>query len=108
MSDHRGIVLQQTNFVIAPMLICDGCGEVIRDYHLACVMWDDKLKNGQTVRPKIVCKARMNGCYTKGEYLGFESMELGDFIINLCRNLGMRTKEDFCEAFDFAELIGRI
>lgn len=106
---EKGLVLQQVKFDTAPMLVCEGCGEVIRDYGLAWVMWDaKKLKDGQTVRPVVLCKPKINGCNSKPEYLDFASMEMRDFLINLCRNSGMKTENDVNEAFAFTEMMDRI
>jgi hypothetical protein len=73
---------------------------------MAWVMWRNLLENGQQVNPTILCKK--NGCNSKPPYSGYPSMELRDYLINLCRNAGMKTEEDFQEAFGFAELADQI
>lgn len=90
---NRGILLQETESGTAPVIMCDSCGERIKDYGMAWVMWKEPAK---LHKPLILCK--QNRCNAKPEYLDFASMELRDFLINLCRNVGMESKKDFQEA----------
>jgi hypothetical protein len=102
MDKERGFVLRQVEDITAPTLICESCGEVIRDYGLAWVMWSDLLRNGAVAKPILLCKK--NGCNSKPPYIGYASMELGDYLINLCRNAGMKSEQQFREALEFANL----
>jgi hypothetical protein len=49
---------------------------------------------------KVLCKT--NGCISKPPYIGFASMELREYLINLCGNAGMATEKHFHEALEFA------
>jgi hypothetical protein len=69
-------------------------------------MWPDLLEDGQRVNPTVLCKK--NGCNSKSPYRNYPSMELRDYLINLCRNAGMKTEKDFQEAFEFAELADHV
>jgi hypothetical protein len=64
-------------------------------------MWRDVLGEAVT-KPTVLCKK--NGCNSQLRYIEFASMELGDYLINLCRNAGMKSDEDFRAALEFANL----
>jgi hypothetical protein len=102
MEKKRGLVLQGVDGRTCPVVICESCGEVIRDYGAAWVTWPEIPSDGQRHQPLVVCKT--NHCVSKKPYVDYPSMELRDYLINLCRNLGMRSDNDFHEALEFAEL----
>jgi hypothetical protein len=103
MSDTKGIVLQHfADDITAPLILCESCGERVKDYKLAWVMWPSLLAPGQTVKPIFACKT--NGCNSKSPYRDFASMELGEYLINLCRNAGMKSEGEFREALELARL----
>jgi hypothetical protein len=104
--DVRGIVLRQYDDETAPVIVCELCGEVVRDYRLAWAMWPSLLAQGQTVKPVFLCKA--NQCVSKPPYRDFASMELGSYLIDLCRNMGMKSVADFREALELSEIGDRI
>ena len=103
----RGIVLQgQENGDTAPLIVCESCGERIQDVQLAWVMWRNLQQPDQSTKPAILCKK--NHCNAKPEYADFASMELRDFLIDLCRNVGMRQEKDFHEALEMAHLADQL
>ena len=102
METKKGFILRQAQGLTLPTLVCESCGDVIKDYKMAWVMWPELLKEGATAKPTVLCKK--NGCNSKRPYDGYPSMELRDYLINLCRNTGMKTEEDFREAFEFTQL----
>ena len=107
MHDDKGFILQQVELDTAPMLKCESCGDIIRDFGMAWVMWENhKLKNGESVKPTVLCKT--NGCNSKPPYVGFASMEMRDYLIDLFRNLGVRTKKQLLEALEFSEMMHSI
>lgn len=106
MSD-KGFVLRVVKHMTAPMLVCESCGETITDFGWAWVVWDDvKLSEGKSVRPVVVCKK--NGCNVKPPFVGYASMEMQEYLVNLCRNTGLKTEEQFREAFEFVELADQV
>ena len=89
------------------MLACESCGDIISDYGMAWIMWDDaKEREGGTVRPTVLRKG--NQCIAKPPYVGFASMEMRDYLVNLFRNLGIRTEEELRGVFEFAELMDSV
>lgn len=102
---EKGFILRQAIHVTMPNVVCESCGQIIDDYKMAWVMWPELMMDGATVKPTILCKT--NGCNSKAPYDGYPSMELRDYLINLCQNTGMRTEEDFHEAIEFTNLSDR-
>src|ERR1700690_3237353 len=107
MKGDNGFVLQETKLDSCPVLVCESCGGIIRDYRMAWVMWDaTKVREGDIIRPVVLCKG--NQCVTKSPYIGYASMEMRDYLVNLSRNLGIRTGDDLREALQFAEMMDSI
>lgn len=103
----QGFVLEQFKHVTAATIVCESCGERIKDSGLAWVMWNEYLQNGERTKPTIVCKK--NKCNSKPPYGDFtQSMELRDYLIDLLRNSGTRTKAEFLEALELAEMSDQI
>jgi hypothetical protein len=99
---QTGFVLRQVGEITAPTLVCESCGDVIQNLGMAWVMWPEPLENGASVRPTVLCKK--NRCNSKPPYDRYPSMEMRDYLINLCRNSGIGTEKDFREAFELARL----
>jgi hypothetical protein len=95
-----GFTLQMVEGDAVPITVCESCGEPIRDCAMAWVMWDE----GAEPKPEIEVLCKTNGCISKPPYKGFASMELREYLINLCRNAGMVTEEHFHEALEFARM----
>jgi hypothetical protein len=100
---EKGFVLRQVGQLTAPAIVCESCGEIISDLGLAWAMWPDHLvSDGASVKPQILCKK--NHCNSKPPYDRYLSMEMRDYVINLCRNSGIGTEKEFREAFEFARM----
>jgi len=105
--DNVGFILRQVDHLTAPTIVCEGCGEIINDYQLAWVVWSkEELKDGERTKALVVCKK--NRCNSKQPYRDFPSMEMRDYLINLCRNAGVKTEQQFREAFEFTQLADNI
>jgi hypothetical protein len=95
-----GFILQMVEGDAVPTIVCESCGEPIRDCRMAWVMWDE----GAEPQPEIKVLCKTNGCISKRSYIGFASIELREYLINLCRNAGMVTDKHFHEALEFARM----
>jgi hypothetical protein len=84
----------------APVAICDACGEVITDGKMALYVWDQVGGPLQTVH-KGKCDRAMEGSDVKGGKRF--SIELDCLPVQLGRNLGLKTVEDWKAAMEHAD-----
>ena len=104
----KGVVLQQGKSETGPVLLCENCGERITEYGMAWVMWNNaKLQPGERIKPIILCKK--NHCNSRPPYDRYVcSMEMRDFLVNLCRNLGITNEVQFREALEATLMMEQI
>ncbi len=100
MSKDTGfVVLRNVKGNAKPGIVCERCGEVITDIHLAGVVWVKEEAEVEEV--KVLCKT--NGCLSSEPYRHAPWHEMRHYLLWLLRNSGVKNEGQLRKEWKSAE-----
>jgi hypothetical protein len=107
MDGNRGFVVRHEKGRNYPALVCEACGEIIKDVEMAGVVWerqDDPDGKSDTVT--VLCKT--NNCLSSERYKNLPWQEMRHYLLWVLANSGVNTEEKLQKAWEAAERMNRI
>jgi hypothetical protein len=88
MAPKNGFLMLDKNGLNVPAMACECCGETIRDYKMARVVWNSEDEPRSPVM--VVCTT--NDCMSADSCRTKLWMPLGDYVLNIIYNTGLKTQ----------------
>jgi len=99
MANHNGFILLHEDGQTIPAMACETCGEIIKDYRQAGVVWNRE--DEPRSRVTVLCKT--NHCLSKPPYKDKPWQELRDYMVFMAHNTGLKTEADIRGTWESAK-----
>lgn len=91
-----------------PLMMCDLCGEPIRDASMAMVAYEEHDEEDQNVTFAFLHKNECDMSYKGGQRRKGGWVELRHFLVNLLHNTGLQKGEKLDRAIEGAEELSQL
>jgi len=107
MKTNSGFVVIAAQQRQNPAIVCEKCGEIIADYEMAGVVWQEcNYDEGSRRRVIVLCKR--NDCLNSEAYKHLPWQGFKHYALWLLYNSGMKTEQQMREAWKSAERINGV